>query len=127
MSSVDSHTGKKALNVSGPQIRRIRNAYCWSQPELAAKCQLAGWDVSRDIIARIECRTRWVGDFELAMLARVLGVSVQELLPAIKKAKNPSSVIQKKFSKAFITEDIVLTKPEGNPKRLPSHSRDKSR
>ena len=75
------HTEKKPLNVCGPQVRRIRSRNRWSQPHFAEKCQLAGWDVSRDIIARIECQTRWVGDSELANLADVLGVTVQELLP----------------------------------------------
>lgn len=75
------HTDKKSLNVCGPLVRRIRNRNGWSQPKLAQKCQIAGWDISRDIIARIECQTRWVGDFELANLAKVLGVPVQELLP----------------------------------------------
>ncbi len=75
------HTKKKPLNVSGPQIARLRNARGWSQPELAAKCQLAGWDISRDIIARIELRTRCVGDFELATLAKVLGVKMEVLIP----------------------------------------------
>jgi len=88
---VDFHTGKKALNISGPQIRRIRNSRSWSQPELAAKCQLAGWDVSRDIIARIECRTRWVGDFELVKLAEVLDVPIQELLPEKPSKRKPNS------------------------------------
>jgi len=54
----------------------------WSQPELAAKCQIAGWDVSRDIIARIELRKRWVGDFELATLAQVFEVPLDELFPS---------------------------------------------
>ncbi len=49
---------------------------------LATKCQLAGWDISRDIIARIELRIRWVADFELILLAQVLNVSVAELLPS---------------------------------------------
>lgn len=75
------HTPKKSLNVCGPQVRRLRSRNCWSQPKFAEKCQLAGWDVSRDIIARIECQTRCVGDAELAYLAEVLGVPVQELLP----------------------------------------------
>ena len=44
----------------------LRSRRGWSQPVLAAKCQLAGWDVSRDIIARIELRVRWVADFELS-------------------------------------------------------------
>jgi len=73
------HTEQK--NVCGPSIARLRSKAGLSQSELAAKCQLIGWDVSRDIIARIEGRVRWVGDYELALLARVLGVSIVELLP----------------------------------------------
>jgi hypothetical protein len=36
-----------------------------SQPALAAKCQLLGWDVGRDTIAKIGGQTHWVGDAEL--------------------------------------------------------------
>ena len=81
------HTKKKPLNVSGPQIARLRNQRGWSQPELAAKCQLAGWDVSRDIIARIELRNRWVGDFELAVLAGIFGVKMEALMPTKENRK----------------------------------------
>ena len=81
MSSVVFYTKQRPLNVCGPQVRRIRTDLGLSQPQFAQKCQLAGWDVSRDIIARIECQTRWVGDFELVNLAAVLGVSVTDLLP----------------------------------------------
>ena len=80
-SSVVFHTEKKPLNICGPQVRRIRGRHRWLQPQFARECKVAGWDVSRDIIARIECQTRRVGDFELANLAQVLGVSVQDLLP----------------------------------------------
>jgi transcriptional regulator with XRE-family HTH domain len=76
---VDFHTSKK--NVCGPQIARIRNQRGLSQPQLAAKCQLAGWDVSRDIIARIEGGVRWIGDMELAAIASVLEVSLETLYP----------------------------------------------
>lgn len=41
---------------------------------------MAGWDISRDIVARIEGQTRWVGDFELVKLADVLGVPATDLL-----------------------------------------------
>lgn len=76
---MDFHTDQK--NVCGPLVARLRNSAGWSQSELAAKCQLSGWDISRDIIARIEGQVRWVGDYELAYLARVLGVSILDLLP----------------------------------------------
>jgi hypothetical protein len=42
---------------------------------------LTGWDVSRDIIARIELRKRWIGDFELAVLSKVFEVPLEELFP----------------------------------------------
>jgi transcriptional regulator with XRE-family HTH domain len=78
---VGFRTGKKSLNVCGPQISRLRSELGWSQPQFAAKCQLRGWDVSRDIIARIEGQTRWIGDVELAVLAKVLNVRLEKLYP----------------------------------------------
>ena len=68
-------------NIVGPQVRRCRDQLGWSQGALAAKCQVAGWDISRGIVAAIEGRVRWVGDFELVMLAKVLRVAPMELLP----------------------------------------------
>ena len=70
-----------ARNILGPQLMRIRNERGWSQADLARECQLKGWDVSRDIIARIELQVRWVGDFELLEIARVLKVPVVDLFP----------------------------------------------
>lgn len=67
-------------NIVGPQVRRIRDQLGWSQSMLAAKCQVAGWDVSRSIIAAIEGRVRWVGDFELLLLAKVLHSNPSDLL-----------------------------------------------
>jgi len=40
-----------------------------------------GWDVGRDIIARIETRVRLVTDAEILFLAKALRVSVVELFP----------------------------------------------
>lgn len=70
-----------ARNILGPQLMRIRNERGWSQADLARQCQLKGWDVSRDVIARIELQVRWVGDFEVLEIARVIGVPVAELFP----------------------------------------------
>ena len=73
------HTDQK--NVYGSQIARFRYEQGLSQSDLATKCQLIGWDVSRDIIARIEGQVRWVGDFELAALSKALGIGITELYP----------------------------------------------
>ncbi len=77
------------MNVCGPQVGRIRNQLGWSQPQLALKCQLFGWDVSRDIIARIEGQVRCVEDTELATLARVMDVRLEELYPNEVRASLP--------------------------------------
>jgi hypothetical protein len=44
-------------------------------------CQLKGWDISRDTLAKIEGQSRWVADFELVFLADILGISLGGLLP----------------------------------------------
>ena len=70
----------RKLNICGPTLRKIRTAMGLSQADLAARCQRAEWDVSRDVIARIEGQRRWVGDHELVSLAEVLRIDVRELL-----------------------------------------------
>jgi hypothetical protein len=45
-------------------------------------CQLQGWDLSRETLAKIEGQSRWISDFELVFLATTLGLTLQELLPA---------------------------------------------
>lgn len=68
-------------NIIGPQLRRFRYERGMSQPEFAAACQRLGWDISRDIVARIECQTRWVADFELLFIATVLKLTPLDFYP----------------------------------------------
>ena len=69
-------------NIVGPTVRRLRNDAGLSQPMLAAKCGVLGWDLSREILAQIESRYRYVTDWELVVLARALNVAVETLIPA---------------------------------------------
>ncbi|WP_343225922.1 helix-turn-helix transcriptional regulator [Luteolibacter marinus] len=73
-----SSSGK--LNFCGPVIRRLRVGKNWSQDQLASKCQLGGWDASRDVIARIELQNRLVTDWEIIALAKAFGCEPGELL-----------------------------------------------
>ena len=68
------------MNLCGPQVKKYRGLLNLSQQELAEKCQLLGWDVSRDIIARIELRVRCVEDGEMLYLCRSLKTSPSVLL-----------------------------------------------
>ena len=51
-----------------------------SQEELAAQMQLLGVDINQRLISKIERNERFVKDYELACLCRVLGVSEREML-----------------------------------------------
>lgn len=48
----------------------------------AAKIQVAGWDLSRGGLSKIEAQLRRVNDAELLVLARALGCEVQDLYPS---------------------------------------------
>lgn len=71
----------KPKNIVATEVQKHRMARGWSQTQLATKCQVAGWDVSRGIIAGIEGKMRCVADFEVVILANVLGVRLEELYP----------------------------------------------
>jgi transcriptional regulator with XRE-family HTH domain len=73
---------RKPANVVGPQIQKARTDVGLTQEELAAKCQLSGWDISRGTLSQIEAQIRCVTDEELFLIASVLRVSTDSLFPA---------------------------------------------
>lgn len=73
--------GKK--NLSGERVREARLKKHLSQSDLAAKLQVEGVVIERDSISRIEIGTRFIPDYELPALAKVLNVSVEWLLGII--------------------------------------------
>lgn len=76
------HPGKSPQNIVGPQVRRLRVQQGLSQPKLAVKCQLRGYDLSREGLSKIEARVRYVTDAEIILLAEALGVPYALLFPA---------------------------------------------
>jgi hypothetical protein len=48
---------------------------------LSAKCAVAGYEVTRGTLAKIEAQIRGVADVELFVIARVLGVPMENLFP----------------------------------------------
>lgn len=51
-----------------------------SQNDLATACQVAGWDISRGTLAKIEAGLRCVSDVEVVLLAKVIGCDPGDLL-----------------------------------------------
>jgi hypothetical protein len=66
-----------------------------SQAALAAVCQRVGWDIDRNTIAKIEGRMRWVGDFELVYLMKVLKCGFADLIADTQKAGRAVQKIKK--------------------------------
>jgi len=52
-----------------------------TQEQFAARCQLAGLDISRSTLGQIEARLRYVSDEELIILASLLGFTADQLYP----------------------------------------------
>lgn len=69
-------------NICGAQIARYRKLSGKSQRELADALQLAGLDLDKNAIQRMEAGKRFITDIELVYLARVLNVSYEDLLVA---------------------------------------------
>ena len=64
----------------GPTLRSLREAEGLTQAELAGRLQLAGWDISRETLAKVESQVRCVTDRELVRFAEALEIDPSELL-----------------------------------------------
>ena len=67
-------------NLCGEKIKEARKKEGLSQEMLAARLQTEGVNIERDSVSRIEIGTRFVADYELAALCKILRVSPQYLL-----------------------------------------------
>ena len=67
-------------NICGARVREARKRLKLSQENLAAKLQLEGVTMERDSVSRIEIGTRFVADYELLMLCKILNVTPSYLL-----------------------------------------------
>jgi len=82
---------KPPRNIVGPVVREMREKKGLTQPELAAKINILGWDISRETLAKIEAQIRWVADFEISILASSIGLEPLELL-RLALAKAPKRI-----------------------------------
>ena len=67
-------------NICGQRVKEARRIMKLSQEELAAKLQVEGVNIERDSVSRIEIGTRFVADYELLVLCKILSVTPAYLL-----------------------------------------------
>lgn len=69
-------------NICGKQMKKLREQLSEkvSQKQFSDMLQIAGLDVDKNAIQRIESGERFVTDIELKVIAKVLGVNYEDLL-----------------------------------------------
>jgi transcriptional regulator with XRE-family HTH domain len=73
------------MNIIGKNVRLIRENKGWTQEQLAAKCNLIDWKISRGTLAKIESNVRGVTDIEVSYFASVLDVEIADLFSGYSK------------------------------------------
>lgn len=71
-------SGKK--NLISQRLVELRKLHNLSQRDLAHKLQLAGYDMDKNVITRIETNKRYVTDIELQALCKVFHISYDYLI-----------------------------------------------
>lgn len=73
-----SSNGEK--NLISQRLIELRKEHSLSQRDLAHKLQLAGYDIDKNVITRIETNKRYVTDIELRAFAEVLDTTYDHLI-----------------------------------------------
>ena len=72
------YEGKK--NICGKRVKEARKKMKLTQIDFAAKLQIEGVTIERDSVSRIEIGTRFVTDYEIVAISKILRVSALWLL-----------------------------------------------
>ncbi|HIY29910.1 MAG TPA: helix-turn-helix domain-containing protein [Candidatus Mediterraneibacter avicola] len=73
-----SKTGEK--NLIGKNLIELRKMHNMSQRLLAYRLQLAGYDMDKNVITRIETNNRYVTDIEVKALCEIFEISYEKLI-----------------------------------------------
>lgn len=73
-----TQTGEK--NLISKQLIHLRAIYGLSQRDLARQLQLAGYDMDKNVITRIETNKRYVTDIEIKALCELFSITYESLL-----------------------------------------------
>lgn len=67
-------------NICGANIERLRKEAGMKQSTLVLRMQLLGVDINPSSLSKLEGQTRIATDMELYAIARILGVSMEDLV-----------------------------------------------
>lgn len=93
---------RRFRNTVGPKVRLLRKERRLTQDQLAARLALSGLEsADRVYVAKIESQIRSVFDFELIVLAQVLGVTTEQLIPTFEQMRPNLPELQKGLRKTI--------------------------
>ncbi|MCI9076983.1 MAG: helix-turn-helix transcriptional regulator [Dorea sp.] len=84
-----AQTGEK--NLISQQLIELRRRNDYSQRDLAYLLQLAGYDMDKNVITRIETNKRYVTDLELKALSEIFHVSYDYLIDGKMKREDKNT------------------------------------
>ena len=67
-------------HICGIKVKELRKGLRISQRELSDRLIVNGLDIDKNAVQRIESGQRFVTDIEIIYLAKVLNISVEELI-----------------------------------------------
>lgn len=67
-------------NLISKRLIELRKTHHLSQRDLSRKLQLAGYDMDKNVITRIETNQRYVTDIEIKALSQIFDVTIKSLL-----------------------------------------------
>lgn len=67
-------------NICGSKVAQLRKIMGKSQHQLADALQIAGLDIDKNAVQRIEAGKRFVTDIELVYISKALNISYEVLL-----------------------------------------------
>lgn len=73
-----TQSGEK--NLISHNLIQLREMNHMSQRNLAQQLQLAGYDIDKNVITRIETNKRYVTDIELKALSDIFQISIDSLI-----------------------------------------------
>ncbi len=73
-------TSSGEKNLISQRLIALRKKHNLSQRDLAHKLQLAGFDIDKNVITRIETNKRYVTDIELQSFCKIFNVTYDYLI-----------------------------------------------
>jgi len=72
---------RKNQNIIGPSVLKLRLKMKWTQEQMVARAQCAGFDLSRQMLANIETRRRGATIDHLQIFVKLFRCTYDELFP----------------------------------------------